>query len=97
MAYINILSENFIVVSNADIIQTFSRDPDRLITKSLQSPAFDALREVSTKAVIFIALTERYTHLLNIAASVLFHLKFFFSRLTTGKFILFSGDCAISS
>jgi hypothetical protein len=46
ISYINILSENFIVVSNAEMIQTFSRDPDRLVTKSFQSPAFDALRQV---------------------------------------------------
>jgi hypothetical protein len=61
IAYINVLSENFIVVSNADMIQSFSRDPDRLITKSLQSPAFDALREVINNDIIFAALTERYT------------------------------------
>jgi hypothetical protein len=92
IAYINVLSENFIVVSNADMIQSFSRDPDRLITKSLQSPAFDALREVINNDIIFAALTERYTHSFNHCNEAV-HLKFFFSYFNTRKFILFCEHC----
>lgn len=63
IAYINVLSENFIVVSNADMIQSFSRDPDRLITKSLQSPAFDALREIFGPSVVSLDSGIAHSHL----------------------------------